>query len=258
LLSAVIRERFELRGKQEVVLRDFDELRNAARPLEGGALEAVDRVLKHVADNAEFVGSAVALFPHRDYPIAYAKHHDEFSNLIMGIGVPLGYLSAHGVDPISVSVTPGGWARLQSIRTKAVERNQAFVAMWFDRTLVPAYTVGILPALEKWGYRALRIDREEHNEKIDDRIIAAIRRSAVVIADVTGQRTGVYYEAGFAQGLGIPVIWCCRSEEIDKLHFDTRQYNHIIWSTPEDLRRKLEDRIEATLPHLTNATFETS
>ncbi len=49
-------------------------------------------------------------------------------------------------------------------------------------------------------------------------------------------------------GLGIPLIWTCHEDHIGEAHFDTRQYNHIVWSTPEDLRERLTARIEATVP----------
>ena len=62
-------------------------------------------------------------------------------------------------------------------------------------------------------------------------------------------RGGVYYEAGFAHGLGLQVIFTCRQDVIDKglIHFDTRQYNHIAWNTPEELRKRLADRIAGTI-----------
>lgn len=69
----------------------------------------------------------------------------------------------------------------------------------------------------------------------------------MLIADFTKQRGGVYFEAGFAMGLGIPVIWSCRSDDINNLHFDTRQYNHIVWNDYSDLRTKLVNRIKATV-----------
>lgn len=69
-----------------------------------------------------------------------------------------------------------------------------------------------------------------------------------MVADFTGHRHGVYFEAGFAMGLGIPVIWLCQEDEIDKTHFDTRQYNHILWNSAEDLYQKLLNRIQATVP----------
>ena len=69
----------------------------------------------------------------------------------------------------------------------------------------------------------------------------------LLVADFTGQRAGVYFEAGFALGLGLPVIWTCNEEDKDALHFDTRQFNHILWTCEADLFQKLKRRIEATI-----------
>ena len=97
----------------------------------------------------------------------------------------------------------------------------------------------------------MRIDKNLNVDKIDDEIIAEIRRSRFLVADFThgedGARGGVYYEAGFAYGLRLPVIYSCRKDMVDKLHFDTRQYYHIIWETPEELRDGLAQRIEARI-----------
>lgn len=51
-------------------------------------------------------------------------------------------------------------------------------------------------------------------------------------------------------GIDIPVIWTVRNDkdEVGSLHFDTRQYRHIIWDNPEDLRKQLLARIEANIP----------
>ncbi len=74
----------------------------------------------------------------------------------------------------------------------------------------------------------------------------------MVVLDKKGDPTplprgGVYYEAGFAQGLGIPVIWTVKADHIDHVHFDTRQFNHITWTDAADLREKLKNRIGAVL-----------
>lgn len=68
-----------------------------------------------------------------------------------------------------------------------------------------------------------------------------------VLADFTGHRGGVYYEAGFAQGLGLDVIWTCRSDHVEELHFDIRQYNCITWDQTDlnNFRQKIRNRIEA-------------
>jgi nucleoside 2-deoxyribosyltransferase len=150
-----------------------------------------------------------------------------------------------------VMLRPPGYARLAELDGTTTASKQAFVAMWFDDSMKDAYEKGIAPAIRDAGYEPLRIDKKDHNNKIDDEIIAEIRRSRFVVADFTqgdtGARGGVYYEAGFAHGHGIPVIFTCMEDIIGKVHFDTRQYNHITWKTPDDLRQSLARRISATI-----------
>jgi hypothetical protein len=149
------------------------------------------------------------------------------------------------------SPTAKGWMRIEELMLHAPDKEQAFVAMWFNPVTDSAYNDGIAQAIFNRGYKPLRIDNKEHANKIDDEIIAEIRRSRFVIADFTCEkekvRGGVYYEAGFAAGLSIPVIWTCHKDSFDYLHFDTRQYNHIVWESPKDLRVKLEARIGAVV-----------
>jgi hypothetical protein len=154
------------------------------------------------------------------------------------------------MQDIDVRLTEGGWARIAELERgeSRKELRQVFVAMWFDDTLKIAWEDGFKKAIEATGYRAIRIDLKEHNEKICDSIIAEIRKSLFLIADFTGHRGGVYYEAGFAKGLGMEVIWTCRKDHLENAHFDTRQYNHIAWNDEEDLFEKLKLRIEATIP----------
>jgi nucleoside 2-deoxyribosyltransferase len=148
-------------------------------------------------------------------------------------------------------LAPPGYARLAELDVTGTGSEQAFVAMWFDESMSDAYESGIEPAIQDAGYKPLRIDRKDHNNKIDDEIIAEIRRSRFVVADFTqgtgGARGGVYYEAGFAHGYRIPVIFTCKEDAIGRVHFDTRQYNHIAWKDTSDLRTRLAQRISATI-----------
>ena len=102
-------------------------------------------------------------------------------------------------------------------------------------------------AVEESGYKPVRIDKIEHVNRIDDEIIARFRRSKFLIADFTGQRNGVYFEAGFMLGLGRPVIWVCEKAELHDVHFDTRQYNTIDYLDAADLQKRLQVRIEAIM-----------
>ena len=146
-------------------------------------------------------------------------------------------------------LTVKGYARLDKLENVTTNSSQAFVAMWFDDWMKDTYEIGIKLGIEAAGYEAKRIDRVEHINKIDDEIIAEIKRSRFVVADFThgdsGARGGVYYEAGFAHGLNIPVIFTCREDILEDIHFDTRQFNHIAWESekPEELCKALANRI---------------
>lgn len=148
-----------------------------------------------------------------------------------------------------LEVSAEGWDRVAQLENqgKLAECKQAFIAMNFNDEFRHIYENGIKAAISETGYTPMRIDDKEHNEFIPDEIIAEIRRSRFLVADMTGQKHGVYFEAGFALGLGIPVIWTCRKDEIDQCHFDTKQINHIFWETPEELKEKLVNRIRATI-----------
>lgn len=74
-----------------------------------------------------------------------------------------------------------------------------------------------------------------------------IRKSRFLVADFTEQKHGVYFEAGFALGLGRNVIWTCRKNDMKNLHFDIRQYNCIDWQNESELSARLKLRIEAIL-----------
>ena len=152
--------------------------------------------------------------------------------------------------PALLRVTVGGRGRISELKAN-VDSSQVFVAMWFSEEMTACFEKGIRPAVEAAGFRAMRIDQKEHINKIDDEIIAEIRRSRFLVADFTqgsdGARGGVYYEAGFAQGLGLPVIFTCREDSVKTLHFDTNHYNHIVWNTPEELCANLKNRILAVI-----------
>lgn len=144
----------------------------------------------------------------------------------------------------SFKLTAKGWEYLGELSRKKRIGNEAFVAMWFDPSLDEVFENQIEPALIECGYnRPFRIDQEEHSDKIDDAIIAKINKASLVIVDFTCNvleraelekkiveaRGGVYFEAGYAMGLGIPIIWTCRSDCVSHIHFDLRQYNQIVW-----------------------------
>src|SRR5262249_36888606 len=166
--------------------------------------------------------------------------------------VILQYLQEQGLMTELLSVgettrrlTPKGYITADELRAKRAASTQAFVAMAFTDQMEAVYKQAIEPAIERAGFEPRLISKKEHVNKIDDEIIAEIRRSAFLVADFTEHRQNVYFETGFAIGLARQVVWTCRKDQIKDLHFDIRQYNCIDWKDAAELTRRLQLRIEA-------------
>ena len=150
----------------------------------------------------------------------------------------------------NVFVTVAGHNRIGELTLNA-DSSQAFVAMWFDNSLTDAYENGIELGIIDAGFKPLILNRKDHINKIEDEVIAEIRKSKFLVADFThgndGARVASITRPGFAHGLGIPVIFTCRKNSMKTLHFDIAHYSHIVWSSPADLREKLRNRIHAVI-----------
>ena len=232
------------------VTKDVIMRASAKRPL--SVDDRADRLLRYLGKQSDSLGANLTV--NRTPILAWTESMDVtevfyLEQYIDRCGWTSG-ASMGGPDTLFTTITVDGHRRIAD-QVASPDSLQAFVAMWFDTSMDRPFEDGVKRAIEVAGYRTLRIDRKPDVDKIDDEIIAEIRRSRFLVADFThgdnGARGGVYFEAGFAHGLGIPVIYTCRSDMVDKLHFDTRQYAHIVWDTPEDLHSGLKNRILARI-----------
>jgi len=216
-------------------------------------LEKQNKLLKALELLTAYPGKEVVLIPEHEVSLAWAQNKEEFEYYVKSL-TDRGLIEIANPetrsfdDPLyPMVITAYGWEHLEQNEINLTEKTQGFVAMSFDKALLPVYENAIAPAIESTGYRPYRVDSKPHLERIDAKIISEIKNSRFIVADVTQQKAGVYYEAGYAHGLGIPVIWCVRRDDLDKVHFDTRQYNHILWENEEELKEKLHDVILATI-----------
>ena len=141
-------------------------------------------------------------------------------------------------------LTAAGWDTVGPLRVAA---GTCFIAMPF-RPDTEAAHAAIERAVRSLQLVPLRVDKVEHNGNINDFILAEIRRAEVVIAEFSHHNAGVYFEAGFALGLGREVIYLCRKDHFDGTHFDTKAYNHIIWDEEAELEARLVARLRNTVP----------
>jgi len=153
-------------------------------------------------------------------------------------------------------ITPEGWGALSEYKS-IVDKNLVFVAMKFGPETGKIWSEGIEQGILAAKYNPGRVDRTDHNNRIDDEIMVQIRKCNFMVADFTFQNRGVYFEAGFAQGLSKDVIWVCRDDSIrnktDEFdpdvhhHFDVDKYNFLVWKEGEEelLSDRLKNRIVA-------------
>jgi hypothetical protein len=249
-LSAWIRNRNEQAAKIPEISRATIEDIIDSFPI----LSVIDKqaiLLEILGRRSKYPGSSVPFDSSLDFPLIWGENASELdfhlrtlmARSLIQAGDQLKAVAGQG--PPEYILTAAGWSHLDEVNRPRSISTQAFVAMSFDPTLRSAWRKGIEPAIIRSGYRPFRTDAQPSLDRIDVQIMAEIKRSHLVVADVTLQRPGVYFEAGYAIGLGIPVYWCVRKDDLQHVHFDTRQYNHIVWETPDDLCAQLHDFIYA-------------
>ncbi|MGA7875284.1 MAG: hypothetical protein WCA08_06440 [Desulfoferrobacter sp.] len=124
-----------------------------------------------------------------------------------------------------------------------VDPGYAFIAMPMnpeDETLVDVLDA-VKEAAKRCGVRAERIDEPQSNERITDRILESIRKAKYVIVDLTNSRPNVFFEAGYAHGIGkIPIYFARQGTRIE---FDLKDYPVIFFRTFKELKDSIEKRI---------------
>ena len=142
--------------------------------------------------------------------------------------------------------THDGLIEIDRLASSESNANEAFVAMAFTEKTI-AIREAIKRAIDRAGFTPILVDevRIENDKTIPDKIFASIRQARFCIADFTGHRNGVYFEAGYAVGLGIPVFYTCQKQDFEEAHFDIKQLQQILYDTPEDLETELVDKINA-------------
>ena len=118
----------------------------------------------------------------------------------------------------------------------------------------PGTTVDVVkPTVkEATGYDLVDLSDLSKAGLIDNLIVTQIRDSRFVIADLTDDNRGAYWEAGYAEGLGKPVIYICKKEKFDDgkgTHFDTNHYTTVLWSTNDKdaVRQELAATVRRSL-----------
>jgi hypothetical protein len=96
---------------------------------------------------------------------------------------------------------------------------------------------------------AIRIDKEAPLGGLVERIKTEIQRARFIVADLTDERPSCYFEVGYAEALGKPVVYLASKESVmesgteTKIHFDIHQ-NVQLFTNHSEMAEKLRSVVE--------------
>jgi len=148
-------------------------------------------------------------------------------------------------------LTGQGWERVGELhRSEATSRFAFFARKFNNPELDEAFDNCLVAAVRETGFELRTVTQKAG--LVDAVIEDEIRRCSFVIADLSDDNAGAYWEAGFAEGLGKPVIYLCKGREGagEKItHFDANHRHTIRWdlASLEETSRQLKAVIRNTL-----------
>ena len=154
----------------------------------------------------------------------------------------------------NAALTVKGWERYRELKKGQLETGYGFIALQFGEAALDEFIDDyICPAvLSELGIEVRRVSQRAG--VIDNIIREEISTSSFVLADLTHDNRGAYWEAGYAEGLGKPVIYLCEKEKFhstNPTHFDTNHCTTVIWDAqnPSDCIEELVATIHQSLRH---------
>ena len=131
------------------------------------------------------------------------------------------------------SLTIKGWNRAEELKKVNKQSTLAFMAMKFDEKQQKFIKEKLEPEIKKLGFDLkLLPDITLAESLIDNKLRVAIRRSRFLICDLTHGNRGAYWESGYAEGLGLPVVYICEKKILDAkkdIHFDVSHQEIYSW-----------------------------
>ena len=149
------------------------------------------------------------------------------------------------MEIIYVNLTLQGWKAYEDEKQGKFSGKYGFIALKFDDPILDPFVSSVIKPTIKDGIGYDLVDMRDVAQSgiIDNIMRNQIQDSAFVIVDLTHDNSGAYWEAGYAEGLGKPVIYICQKTKFDdaKTHFDTNHCTTVLWSVEEDnsFRRQL-------------------
>lgn len=225
--------------------------------------EQADNFIRWLGENIKYANQYIKLNKSSIHAIIGSINEEEFHFIIHHL-TDRGVIYIHtpideGRSIYEVTLSFNGWERYEELKRGITDSRKAFMAMKYgDGQLDMIVENTFKVAVEQTGFDLFKLPDRPKAGLIDDRIRAEIQTSRFLIADLTHENRGAYWEAGYAEGLGKPVIYTCKKKKFKRLktHFDTNHHLTILWDDvePGKAGEELKATIRATLPEQAKLT----
>lgn len=218
-----------------------------------------EHLVRWLGNNLSGSGDVATLTFPQHGPIIDALSEEAFDFVVEGLAAAdlVHARAASSMNDLGqrVTLTFKGWSLFEQLR-RAPSGRRAFIAMQYgDAALDAIVNDHFRPAVAETGFILRRLDDEQPAGLIDDRMRLEIQSSHFLIVDLSHDNRGAYWEGGYAEGLGKPVIYTCEEGAFKKTptHFDTNHHLHILWNAGnlEPALKNLKATIRATIPEAT-------
>lgn len=215
--------------------------------------EQANNIIRFIGDHVSNTGESLEDFPTHFYSSVGSPNPSFAANLVCELhdrglvtGSPI--IGMNGSAFINAGLTLTGWQQYEAEKRGRLSGNYGFIALKFnDDTLDSFVTIAVKPAVETVGFRLVDMRDVKEAGVIDNLMRMRIRDAAFVLADLTHANNGAYWEAGFAEGLGKPVVYLCEKSKFDqeRPHFDTNHCTTILWDSSDPV--SFQEDLIATL-----------
>lgn len=217
--------------------------------------EIATNILRFVGDFEARTGAGVDAFPVGFYALVGAISPARANAICLEM-VERGLLKVADVKRARevsefkrCALTFEGWEKYEAERKGRFAGMYGFAALQFnDAILDPFMREHVKPAIKaQLSYDLIDMRDAAKAGIIDNLMREKIRDAAFVLVDLTHDNYGAYWEAGYAEGLGKPVLYICERAKFEaaKTHFDTNHLTTVLWEA--DKPSEFIDQLIATL-----------
>ncbi|MBP1936073.1 hypothetical protein [Paenibacillus sediminis] len=243
IISAYIRE---MTDRDELVKLSMDDLETIANSpnIPMTIEEKGSRLLQYMYRHSKGPGEPVVIQPlAHSYNLTYSPNLQELVYIIDQLRNDQ-FIVREGM---TFKLTDKGWSEAAA-RAGGRKLKPCSVLLGDDHELSAQWSEQVLPRIEQCGYQPILVNHSNKTNRDND-FTKQISESKLIIADLTSHSPEVYFAAGYALGMNIPVIFTVKRSHLDQV-IPSHQIRPLAWDTAEELAAMLQQKLSYHLSSL--------